>query len=235
MGLRACSAMSGTETAYAATSLLRASYTVPGTDLAYAATRFLRDVRSRDVCMGVRPRQCPSTSAAMGLRACYALSGTERAYAATSARDIAMDMQCYRQYAPTNSRTVRGYQAWSNLMDQHGECIGIDQIAQVPSYAPATPCPLLAYGVWCYACAMSGTDLRVCGAMSGTDIGYAATTCYAVCGTDIRNAATRPYRTGTTTPTLPTQTGRYRARISLRACYAMSGTDFASTAICLCV
>lgn len=27
----------------------------------------------------------------------YALSGTERAYAATSARDIAMDMQCYRQ------------------------------------------------------------------------------------------------------------------------------------------
>lgn len=34
-----------------------------------------------------------------------------------SARDIAMDMQCYRQ-------------AWSNLMDQHGECIGIDQIAQ---------------------------------------------------------------------------------------------------------
>eukprot|EP00961_Rhodomonas_salina_P060319 809936-Rhodomonas_salina.1 len=70
--LRACYAMSGTGTAYAARiSPLRACYVLPGTEKAYAATS----------------QRCPTTGVedtrGICLRTCYAMSGTDIAYGAS--------------------------------------------------------------------------------------------------------------------------------------------------------
>eukprot|EP00961_Rhodomonas_salina_P062717 841919-Rhodomonas_salina.1 len=64
--------------------------------------------------------------------------------------------------------------------------------------------------------------------MAGTELAYGATRACAVCGTELAYGATRVcFQAGSS---------RVRSaspRISLRACYAMSGTDIAYGAICL--
>eukprot|EP00961_Rhodomonas_salina_P190820 2574433-Rhodomonas_salina.2 len=77
--LRACYAMSGTNTAHGAIGL-RACYAMPGTDTAHGAVR----CPALAVCAYARAVQCPAlTKPCIHRRAPYAMFGTEVAYAAT--------------------------------------------------------------------------------------------------------------------------------------------------------
>eukprot|EP00961_Rhodomonas_salina_P194295 2623540-Rhodomonas_salina.2 len=152
---------------------LRACYAVSDTDLAYASTRMLRDVRYwPSVCCYARATRCarmllpaadPLPLAGGGERgspqagACYKMSGTGIAYAATC---VLRDARYWH--------TVCCYRVLGDVRNWHTVCT-------VCCYVRATPCPVLAYCLYCMMLSLATRCpvlscrmvLPVCGRASG--------------------------------------------------------------------
>eukprot|EP00961_Rhodomonas_salina_P129192 1740448-Rhodomonas_salina.2 len=230
ISLRACYTMSGTDVAYGRTCIsLRACYAKSGTETACGGTsrqgtcveRRGGGGRSDPLSAYALATRCPvlryrmvlSAYAMSGtkipngtvsLRACDAMSGTEKAYAYGAAES---ELRMLRKEIDT--------------LEGSACCTALGRVyyyAMASSYALPMRCPAML--------------LHACYAMSGTEIGYAATrenggrvgaetgsrgillrrvriSSYAMPGTDIADGA-------------GTETGNV---ILLRACYAMSGTE----------